>query len=141
METPKAYLSFDFENDSSEKSQFVDGSKKSKIPFIVEYESMEPTLPPIQWSDVTGDKITNVNMLIVLVGKKTAQATGVVKEIRLAAGHNIPVFGVYLKGADPKTELPDGLPPNRVVSLDWGAIEAKIEQVMKEGKNQLLWNV
>lgn len=140
METPKVYLCFDYENDSNEKSQFVAESKNSDIPFTVLYESMEPTLPPIQWSDVTGDKITNVNILIVLVGKKTAALPSVPKEIQLSKGHDIPVFGVYLKSAGQTAELPAGLEKNRVVTLDWKAIAAKIEQAMKEGKNELLWN-
>lgn len=140
METPKAYLCFDYEHDSSEKSQFVIDSKNSRIPFRIDYESMEPTLPPVQWSDVTRDKITNVNMMIVLIGKKTAAAKWIVKEIRLSGGCNIPVFGVYLKSADPTTELPEELAENRVVALDWNDIAAKIEQVMKEGKNELLWS-
>lgn len=139
METPKVYLSFDYNNDSSQKQQFEDQSGNSSAEFDIEYESAPPTLPPIQWENVTSDKVNYSNMLIVLVGKKTAQATHVVKEIGFADSQNIPIFGVYVDGTGPTTELPKGLVRNRVVDFDWNAIAAMVEKAMKEGKNQLLW--
>ena len=38
--------------------------------------------------------------VIVLVGKTMASATGVAEEIAVAKGHDIPVFGVYVGGAN-----------------------------------------
>ena len=75
-------------------------------------------------------------MLIVLVGKKTSTATGVVKEIAFAKSHNIPVFGVYVGGADDTTTLPTGLQRNRTIKWDWKEIADAIDQVMTEGKNK-----
>lgn len=139
METPKVYLSFDYVNNNGEKQQFVAQSKNSSVEFIVEYESAEPTLPPVQWDNVTADRINYSNMLIVLVGKKTAQAAHVAREIASADSQNIPIFGVYVEGTGPSTDLPKGLVRSRVVSLDWNAIGAMVEKAMKEGKNELLW--
>lgn len=138
METPTVYLSFDFENNSSEKSQFVDQSANSSVPFIVQYESSEPTLPPVQWDDVTADRINYSNMLIILVSPTTAAAKNVAREISSARSQNIPIFGVYIAGANNTTDLPKWLERNRVVNLDWTSIAAKVEQMMKEGKNELL---
>jgi hypothetical protein len=139
METPKVYLSFDYQNNEKEKERFVEQSENSSVEFIVEYESSEPTLPPVQWDNVTADKINYSNMLIVLVGKKTAEAAHVVREIALADSQNIPIFGVYVDGTGPSTDLPKGLIGERVVDFDWNAIAAMVEKAMKEGKNQLLW--
>mgnify|MGYP003449227117 FL=1 len=138
METPTAYLSFDFENNSSEKLQFVDQSTNSSVPFIVQYESSQPTLPPVQWDDVTADKINYSNMLIILVSPTAATAENVAREISSARSQNIPIFGVYIAGATTTTDLPKWLERSRVVNLDWNAIGTKIEQMMKEGKNELL---
>lgn len=139
METPKVYLSFDYENNSKEKQEFEEQSTSSPVEFIVEYESSKPTLPPVQWDDVTADRINYSNMLIVLVGKKTAQAAHVAKEIASADSQNIPIFGVYVEGTGPGTDLPKGLSPGRVVNFDWTQIANMVEKAMKEGKNQLLW--
>ncbi|EEY41713.1 hypothetical protein VIJ_001665 [Vibrio cholerae RC27] len=43
-------------------------------------------------------------MLIVLSGKTMASATGVVKEIKMAKDQNVPVFGVYVDGANTTRE-------------------------------------
>jgi hypothetical protein len=75
-------------------------------------------------------------MLIVLVGKSTASARGVVKEIAMAKAQNVPVFGVYVGSADSSTALPEGLARNRVISWDWDKIAAAVKQMMGEGKNK-----
>lgn len=139
METPKVYLSFDYDNNSSQKQQFAAQSGNSSVEFDIEYESAPPTLPPIQWENVTADKVNYSNILIVLVGKKTFEAKHVIKEIGFADSQNIPIFGVYVDGTGTSTELPNGLVRNRVVNFDWDAISAMVEKAMKEGKNQLLW--
>jgi hypothetical protein len=89
--------------------------------------------------NVTSDKINYSNILIVLVGQKTAQAAHVAKEISAANSQNIPIVGVYVGGADHTTELPRGLQRSRTVELEWEEISDRVEQAMKEGKNELLW--
>ena len=75
-------------------------------------------------------------MLIVLVGKTMASATGVAKEIKMAKEQNVPVFGVYVAGADATSNLPDGLARNRTIKWDWNNIAAAVKQMMGEGKNK-----
>ena len=65
-----------------------------------------------------------------------ASATGVKKEIKMAKDNDVPIFGVYVGGADSNSNLPDGLPRNRVVKWDWEKIADKINQMMGEGKNK-----
>lgn len=75
-------------------------------------------------------------MLIVLVGKFMASASGVDKEISFAKKNDVPVFGVYVGGANTSSNLPVGLARNRTISWEWDAIASAIDQVMKEGKNK-----
>jgi hypothetical protein len=75
-------------------------------------------------------------MLIVLVGKYMASASGVDKEISFAKKNDVPVFGVYVGGANTSSNLPDGLQRNRTISWEWDGIASAINQVMKEGKNK-----
>jgi len=136
MADPRAFISFDFDNNSTERVLFVGQTKNSKTPFKIEDWSSKTSLPQKEWEDLIEDKINKCNMLIVLVGKKMSTATGVAKEIAFAKQQDVPVFGVYVDGANKTTTLPTGLQRNRTISWDWAAIASAIDQVMKEDKNK-----
>lgn len=136
MADPRAFISFDFDHNETEKNLFVGQSKNSKTPFNIEDWSSKSSLPQTQWEKLIKEKINKCNMLIVLVGKYMASATGVAKEIKFAKDQNVPVFGVYVGGADSSSNLPDGLQRNRTISWDWDKIAAAIDQMMDEGKNK-----
>jgi hypothetical protein len=136
MANPRAFISFDFDHNETEKNLFVGQSKNSKSPFSIEDWSSKSSLPQTQWEKLIKEKINKCNMLIVLVGKYMASATGVAKEIKFAKEQNVPVFGVYVGGADSSSNLPDGLQRNRTISWDWDNIAAAIDQMMREGKNK-----
>lgn len=136
MADPRAFISYDFDNNSTEKLLFAGQAKNSRTPFNIEDWSSKSSLPQKEWEELIKTKVNKCNMLIVLVGKKTSTATGVVKEIAFAKSQNIPVFGVYVDGADSTTSLPDGLQRNRTIEWDWKKIADAIDQMMTEGKNK-----
>jgi hypothetical protein len=136
MADPRAFISFDFDHNETEKNLFVGQSKNSKTPFSIQDWSAKSSMPQSQWEAIVKDKINKSNMLIVLVGKTMAGATGVAKEIKMAKDQNVPVFGVYVGGADSTSNLPDGLARNRTIKWDWDAIAAAVKQMMSEGKNK-----
>ncbi|MCX7004768.1 MAG: TIR domain-containing protein [bacterium] len=136
MADPRAFISFDFDHNETEKNLLVGQSKNSKTPFSIQDWSAKSSLPQSQWEAIIKDKINNSNMLIVLVGKTMASATGVAKEIKMAKDLNVPLFGVYVGGADSTSNLPDGLARNRTITWDWDAIAAAVKQMMGEGKNK-----
>ncbi len=65
-----------------------------------------------------------------------ASATGAAKEIKMAKDQNVPVFGVYVDGANSSSNLPDGLQRNRTIKWEWDTIAAMVKQAMSEGKNK-----
>ena len=136
MANPRAFISFDFDNNSIEKMLFAGQAKNSKTPFNIEDWSSKESLPQKEWEDLIESKINMCNMLIVLVGKKTYTAAGVEKEISFAKTQNVPIFGVYVDGTGDTTALPTGLQRNRTVDWNWDGIAGAINQVMKEGKNK-----
>ena len=135
MADPRAFISFDFDHDLTEKTLFVGQSKNSKTPFSIEDWSSKSSLPEAEWERLIESKISKCNLLIVLSGKTMASATGVSKEIRMAEDKDVPLFGVYVDGADATTNLPDGLARNRTIPWDWDKSANAIDQLMKEGKN------
>ncbi len=136
MADPRAFISFDFDHNETEKNLFVGQSKNSKTPFSIQDWSAKSSMPQSQWETIVKEKINKSNMLIVLVGKTMASATGVAKEIKMAKDQNVPVFGVYVGGADSTSNLPDGLARNRTIKWNWDDIAAAVKQMMGEGKNK-----
>lgn len=136
MADPRAFISFDFDNNSTERMLFVGQAKNSRTPFNIQDWSSKTVLPQAKWEALLAEKIGKCNMLIVLVGKKTSTATGVVKEIAMARAADVPLFGVYVDGADTTTTLPLGLARNRTIAWDWDKIASGVDQMMKEGKNK-----
>lgn len=136
MADPRAFISFDFDHDETEKNLFVGQSKNSKTPFSIEDWSSKSSLPQSQWEALIKAKINKCNMLIVLVGKTMASASGVAKEIAMAKDQNVPVFGVYVDGANSSSNLPAGLQRNRTISWNWDSIANAVDQMMGEGKNK-----
>ena len=135
MANPRAFVSFDFDHNEVEKILFIGQTKNSRTPFEIEDWSSKVSLPQSQWERKIADKISKCNVLIVLVGKTMATATGVAKEISFAKEANVPIFGVYVDGSDSNTNLPAGLQRNRTISWEWDKIADAIDITMKEGKN------
>lgn len=136
MVDPRAFISFDFDHNETEKNLFVGQSKNSKTPFSIQDWSAKSPMLQSQWEAIVKEKVNKCNMLIVLVGNTMASATGVAKEIKMAKDQNIPIFGVYIDGANSSSNLPDGLQRNRTIKWEWNAIENAIKQMMLEGKNK-----
>ena len=136
MSNPRAFISFDYDHNKTDKDLFAGQAKNSRTPFNIEDWSSKTELPQKEWEEMIKKKINKCNMLIVLVGKKTYYATGVEKEIKFAKENDVPVFGVYVDGAGDSTSLPDGLKRSRTIKWDWDEIADWVDQCMDEGKNK-----
>jgi len=136
MADPRTFISFDYDHNETEKTLFIGQSKLSKSPFNIEDWSSKSSLPQSKWEAIVKEKINKCHILIVLVGKYMASATGVDKEISMAKDQDVPSFGVYVGGANTTSNLPKGLNRNRTIAWDWEKISNAIDQVMNEGKNK-----
>jgi hypothetical protein len=135
MANPRAFISFDFDNNAREKMYFIGQSVNSRTPFNIEDWSSKTALAQSTWQQIIEDKMKRCNMMIVLVGRNMGTATGVNKEIQMAIKNNVPFFGVYVDEANSSSTLPVGLDRNRVIQWTWDGIANAISQMMKEGKN------
>jgi len=136
MADPRAFLSFDFDHNDTHKMLFAGQAKNSNTPFSIQDWSAKSAMAQSEWEALVKEKINKCNMLIVLSGKTMASASGVSKEISMAKAQNVPVFGVYVDGANTSSNLPTGLARNRAIAWDWDDIAAAIDQMMGEGKNK-----
>jgi len=135
MAEPRAFISFDYDHDDTQRDLFVGQGKNQRTPFNFEDWSSKGKLPQAEWEKLVEEKISKCNMVIVLVGRDMTSATGVAKEIAMAIRNDVPVFGVYVDGANASSALPYNLPRGRIINWKWDAIAAAIDQMMGEGKN------
>lgn len=137
MADPRAFLSFDFDHNETQKTLFMGQAKKdSPTPFTVEDWSSKSALPQAQWEALIKAKMNNCHLLIVLVGKSMSTATGVAKEIVMAKDQNVPLFGVYVDGAGSTSTLPVGLSRERTIAWTWPGVATWIDLCMTQGKNK-----
>ena len=136
MAEPRAFISFDVDHNSNEKILFAGQAYHSKTPFSHQDWSAKSAMPQAEWEAIVRSKINKTHMLIVLVGRHMASATGVVKEIEMARSQNIPVFGVYVDSANESSSLPTGLARHRVIKWTWDGVADAVNQMMTEGKNK-----
>ena len=136
MADPRAFISFDFDNNATARNLFVGQIKNSKTPFSVQDWSSKEDLPQAEWEKLLKTKIGKCHLMIVLVGKSMGSATGVAKEIDFAQDQDVPLFGVYVDGAGTGSTLPTGLARNRTIAWDWEKIADAVDQMMGEGKNK-----
>jgi hypothetical protein len=138
MVTPRAFISFHYDRDENSRALFVaQGKNSSPAPFTVADWSSREVLPQRTWEETIAIKIAKCNMLIALVGPQTSGATGMAKELAMAAAKDVPTFGVYIDGAGGATPLPTGLTRYRTIPWKWDLIARAVMRMMTEGKNAL----
>jgi len=135
MSEPRAFISFDVDNNRDHKVLFAGQAWHSKTPFSHEDWSAKSPMPQSQWEALVKAKINKTHFMIVLVGRHMATATGVSKEIAMAQAQNVPIFGVYVDGATSTNALPTGLARHRVITWTWPGVAHAVTQMMGEGKN------
>lgn len=136
MSEPRAFVSFDFDHNETQKNLFMGQARtNSPTPFTVQDWSSKDSLPQAEWESLIRKKMSNTHMCIVLAGRSMASATGVAKEIAMAKDLFVPVFGVYVDGAGTLSTLPTGLARNRTIAWTWTDIATAVTQMMGEGKN------
>lgn len=130
MTVPRVFASFDLEHNQEHKNIFVGQGKHPSTPWeIVDWSSIEDS-----WEETLKERISKCDMVIVLVGRCMENATEVAKEIKLAHQQDIPVFGVYIDGANALSPLPEGLARSQTIAWTWPHVTTMIAKIMQEGK-------
>lgn len=137
MADPRAFLSFDFDHNQTQRTLFAgQGKQDSPTSFTIEDWSSKFALSEAGWEKAIREKIGTCHLMIVLVGRSMGSATGVHKEIAMAREVNVPFFGVYVDGAATSSTLPTGLTRKRTIAWTWANVGAAVDQMMGEGKNK-----
>ena len=80
----RVFISFDFDNDKALKDFVVGQSRLPDSPFEVIDHSLKEAAPERNWEGKAHSAIARSEIVLVMVGSRTHQAHGVLKEVQMA---------------------------------------------------------
>ena len=104
----KVFISFDFDNDQFLRDSLVGQCKNNGTPFDMEDWSVKEPWDQSEWKKMCLSKIKRCDLVIVMVGEKTYDCSGVKAEIAMAKEAGVPVVGIQ-GYAEKNCPQPDGL--------------------------------
>jgi len=117
MAKKKVFISFDFDNDKTLKDFLVGQSKNDDSPFEISDHSLKEAAPEKDWLDKAKAAIGRADVFIIMLGSKTKNASGVLKEVKVANEKEKVKFQLigYKDGSE-DWAVPGG---GRVYKWDW----------------------
>lgn len=117
----RVFISFDFDNDESQRNLLVGQSKNEDVPFSFEDWSVKAHMTG-DWVAKVTTKIRSVDQVIVLCGRHTHLSDGISKELEIARQEKKPYFllGAYNDNA---CTLPrSAAPHDKIYKWSWDNI-------------------
>ena len=94
MAKKRAFFSFDFDEDQNLKHHMVGQMKLPTSPFEGADWSMKEAAPERHWVHKAEWRISRSDVVVVLVGRKTHKAPGVLKEVAIARRLKKPIVQI-----------------------------------------------
>jgi hypothetical protein len=91
MAGKRTFISFDYDHDEGCKTMLVGQAKNPDTPFQIADWSVKEHLTG-NWKEKARSRIRAVDLMIVLCGEHTHEATGVAAEVSIAQEEKIPYF-------------------------------------------------
>lgn len=92
--TKRVFVSFDYRNDVRKKNLFVGQARNSRTPWEIQDSSLLEAAPEHDWEYFAEAAIADSDLVVVLLGSRTHRAQGVLKEVRFARRHGVPVVQI-----------------------------------------------
>jgi MTH538 TIR-like domain (DUF1863) len=89
---PRAFVAFDYDNDSTLRDLLIGQSKHPDTNFEMHDWSVKEPFAQSNWKEKVRARIRATDVVIVICGEKTHTATGVDVELRIAQEENKPYF-------------------------------------------------
>lgn len=90
----RVFVSFDFDKDKALKDFIIGQSRLPDSPFEIVDCSLKEAAPVKTWEDKARTAIKGADLVIVMVGPNTHEASGVLKEVSIAREEGIPVVQI-----------------------------------------------
>ena len=117
MAKTKVFISYDFDNDKTLYEFMIGQAKLPDSPFEVSDHSLKEAAPERDWETKARAAINRADKFIVMLGPKTASASGVLKEVKMADELGKSKFQVIgYKNGSSSWAVPNA---GRTYSWDW----------------------
>lgn len=114
----RAFISFDYDNDSTVKMYLAGQAKNPDSPFDFKDNSVKAHLTG-DWETKVQQRMDNIDVVVVLCGTKTHTAEGVAAELRIAKSLNKKYF-LLAAYSDKRCTKPTSASANdKVYSWTW----------------------
>lgn len=125
MPKPRLFISFDVDNDSDAKTMLAGQAKHEDSPFDFKDASVKDHLPG-DWKEKVRRRMDNVDIVVVLCGRKTNTAKGVATELEIAREKKKDYF--LLAAYSDKTCLKPttAMPTDKMYSWTWDNLKKLI---------------
>lgn len=112
----RVFVSFDFDNDRFLKEALLGQARLPDSPFDVINHSLKEAAPQKLWELRAWNAIQRSEIVLVMLGKHTRRATGVLKEVRIARTLGKPVIQLLHSNGYRSWAIPGA---GRVVQWTW----------------------
>ena len=125
MKRARAYISFDYDNDSELKTLLVGQARNSDSPFEIVDMSIKEVISE-GWKKQARKRIKSCDVVIVICGKHTNLAGGVSAEVKIAQEENVPYFLLagYSDGENVKPT--SAYPSDKIYKWTWSNLRLLI---------------
>ncbi len=113
---PRVFISFDYDNDKALKDFLIGQSKNTDSPFGISDWSMKEEAPEEYWEKEAERRISRSGMVIIMVGPKTHNAPGVLKEVSITRKLEKPLYQIIGHKDGNYKLVPDA---GRLYSWNW----------------------
>lgn len=121
----KVFVSFDYDNDKILKDFIIGQSRLPDSPFEVIDWSMKEAAPERNWEEEARGRIKRADAVIVMVGPKTYNASGVLKEVAIARDEGKPICQIIgYRDSDPIAVSNAG----RLIRWSWHNVKSFLQQ-------------
>ena len=119
------------EEDYRFRDQLIAQAKSSKL--AVEFVQMPTKQPWVErWRGLCRTRAVECDGAIVLITRKTTQATGVKWELECVANAGIPILGVFADQCD-KDSVPEEVRECQLINWNWPEIASFIQSLGRSG--------
>lgn len=88
---PRVFVSFDFDNDQKYKHLLVGQTRNRSTPFEIRDHSLKEAAPERNWKSKARTAIRRSDLVLVILGRDTHRAPGVLAEVRMALEEGKPI--------------------------------------------------
>ena len=125
MAKKRAFISFDFDHDENAKLMLAGQAKHPDTPFDFTDASVKDHLPG-DWKEKVRRRMDNIDIVIVLCGQYTHQASGVAAELTIARERAKPYFLLAAYSDKNCTKPSTAQPGDKVYNWTWDNLKALI---------------